>query len=264
MKRLDLFLVEKKIFSTREKAKLAIRNNAIMVEDKIINIPSKKINEDIKIKIVGKIMPYVSKGGLKLEKAIKEFCVSIKDKIILDIGSSTGGFTDCCLKNNAKLVYAIDVGINQLADELKKNPKVISMEETDFRELDISLITSPNIVTIDISFISLNLLVDKLNAVTNNETKIICLIKPQFECGKEIASKYKGVINNKQIHIEILNKVIADFASKNFTCLNLTFSPIKGKKGNIEYLALFQKHKSSQPPKYNINEIVDFAYSHFD
>lgn len=255
--RIDIELVNRKLFTTRNKAVIAIKNKNIYCNNKLVLKPGLLINEEDLITIIGNIMNYVSKGGLKLEKAIKEFNLNLKNKNLVDIGSSTGGFTDCALQNEVNSVIAVDVGSNQLDKSLQNNQKIKLYEQTDFRNVDINLLKNVNIATIDVSFISVIKLLDKIKQI-DTLTEIICLIKPQFECGKVIADKYKGIILNMDVHKNIINNVISEFKKINFNCQGLIYSPIKGGDGNIEYLVYVVKNL---PPKIiNIDNIVKEAF----
>ncbi len=238
--RLDVELVNRGMFETRTKAKEAIKEGIIYCDNKKITKPSFEVNENTNMEIKGNVLPYVSRAGLKLEKALKVFKANLKGKTMVDIGSSTGGFTDCALQNNIKKVIAIDVGTDQLDKKLRGNKKIELHEQTDFRNIDLNILKDVNIATIDVSFISVKLLTEKLSKMENLK-EIICLIKPQFECGKEIADKYKGVITSSKIHEEVINKVKSYFQSINFTCQKITASPIKGGSGNKEFLGYFTK-----------------------
>lgn len=238
--RLDVELVNRGMFETRTKAKEAIKEGIIYCDNKKITKPSFEVNENTNMEIKGNVLPYVSRAGLKLEKALKVFKANLKGKTMVDIGSSTGGFTDCALQNNIKKVIAIDVGTDQLDKKLRGNKKIELHEQTDFRNIDLNILKEVNIATIDVSFISVKLLTEKLSKMENLK-EIICLIKPQFECGKEIADKYKGVITSSKIHEEVINKVKSYFQSINFTCQKITASPIKGGSGNKEFLGYFTK-----------------------
>ena len=197
--RLDNYLVENDYFDTRNKAQIAIKNNNVLVNNKCINKNSYIVNSNDEVKIVGEVLKYVSKGGLKLEKAINEFDINLSNKVMCDIGSSTGGFSDVALQNNIKKIYAIDVGSNQMDNKIRNNKKIVLYENTDFRKIDSNILLDVDIITIDVSFISVTKLLPYINKLGNVE-EIVCLIKPQFECGMEIASKYKGIILNKDIH----------------------------------------------------------------
>lgn len=237
--RLDVYLVNKNIFETRNKAQMSIKKGIVYVDGKKITKPSFEVNEN-KIEIKGNVLPYVSRAGLKLEKAIKTFNIKLEEKTMVDIGSSTGGFTDCALQNNIKKVIAIDVGKDQMSDKIKDNKKVELHEQTDFRNVDLDILKEVDIATIDVSFISVKLLMEKLSKM-NNLKEVVCLIKPQFECGKEIADKYKGIIKNKEVHRKVIDDVKNYFKQINFDVKNITTSPIKGGSGNTEFLGYFIK-----------------------
>lgn len=237
--RLDVYLVDKNIFETRNKAQMSIKKGIVYVDGKKITKPSFEVNEN-KIEIRGNVLPYVSRAGLKLEKAIKTFNIKLEEKTMVDIGSSTGGFTDCALQNNIKKVIAIDVGKDQMSDKIKENNKVELHEQTDFRNVDLDILKEVDIATIDVSFISVKLLMEKLSKM-NNLKEVVCLIKPQFECGKEIADKYKGIIKNKEVHRKVIDDVKNYFKQINFDVKNITTSPIKGGSGNTEFLGYFIK-----------------------
>ncbi|MGN1181029.1 MAG: TlyA family RNA methyltransferase [Suilimivivens sp.] len=242
--RLDVLLVSQGYASSREKAKAIIMAGNVFVdgqrEDKAGTTfdPSK-----IKLEVRGSTLPYVSRGGLKLEKAVKQFGLTLTDKICMDIGASTGGFTDCMLQNGAKKVYSVDVGHGQLDWKLRNDKRVVCMEKTNFRYMvpeDIEDIL--DFASVDVSFISLTKILLPARALLCDRGEMVCLIKPQFEAGREKVGK-KGVVKEPQIHEEVIRKVI-DFADLiGFTILHLDFSPIKGPEGNIEYLVHIQKEK---------------------
>lgn len=256
--RLDKKLVDKNYFETRSKALFAIENKNIYVNGKCITKSSFDIKEDDIIEVRGETLKFVSKGGLKLEKAIKEFDIKLNNKIVLDIGSSTGGFCDCLLQNGAQKIYAVDVGTNQLDKKLRNDNRIKLYENTDFRKISIAEIKCANFITIDVSFISVIKLLEKIKKL-EEVTEIICLIKPQFECGKELADKYKGIPRNKKIHLDVIENVVSYFNEINFNIENFTFSPITGGDGNIEYLAYFIKNNSKKSIDYN--EIVNNAFN---
>ncbi|MGN1227267.1 MAG: TlyA family RNA methyltransferase [Christensenellales bacterium] len=255
MARLDVYLVSCGLAKTRSKAKQLIDGGLVFVN----GVKAVKAGFDVggndKIEIKGEINPFVSKGGLKLKKAVDCFGLDFKGKVIVDIGSSTGGFTDCALKEGAKKVYAVDVGHSQLDDGLRLSDKVVSMEDTDFRTLDVELIGDVDIAVADVSFISILKLVDKLKEFSGLEY-LILLIKPQFECGLQVAKKYKGVIKDKEIHKSIIRNILQSFKNCNFVCTNLTFSAITGGDGNIEYIAKFinANHNCNNYNALNVNE----------
>ena len=256
MTRIDIELVKRGIFETRNKAQNEIKNKIVYCNNVCITKPAFDVTDTDIIEIKGEKLKYVSGGGLKLEKAIKEFNIDLKDKILIDIGSSTGGFSDCALQNGIKKVYAIDVGTDQFDKTLRLNNKINLYENTDFRNIDNNIINDANIASIDVSFISVTKLTNKLKELTNLK-EIICLIKPQFECGKEISDKYKGVPLNKEVHKSVIENVIKSFKDNNYYINSLTSSPIKGGNGNIEYLAYFKRDKERS---INIEEVVNKAF----
>ena len=256
MTRIDIELVKRGIFETRNKAQNEIKNKIIFCNNICITKPSFDVTDTDIIEIKGEKLKYVSRGGLKLEKAIKEFNIDLKDKTLIDIGSSTGGFSDCALQNDIKKIYAIDVGTDQFDKTLRLNNKINLYENTDFRNIDNNIINDSNIASIDVSFISVTKLTSKLKELTNLK-EIICLIKPQFECGKEVSDKYKGVPLNKEVHKSVIENVIKSFKDNNYYINSLTSSPIKGGNGNIEYLAYFKRDKERS---INIEEVVNKAF----
>lgn len=235
--RLDVLLVERGLAETREKAKRTIMAGLVFSNENRLDKPGEKVNSDIPLKVKGKVMPYVSRGGLKLEKALKIFELDVKDKILLDIGASTGGFTDCALQNGAKMSYALDVGYNQLAWKLRQDERVIVMERTNFRYVTPADLTKgmPNFSSIDVSFISLKLILPVLKTLLIPNSDVVALVKPQFEAGREQVGK-KGIVRDPKVHEQVLN-IIIDFAlSQGFDVKELSFSPITGGNGNIEFL----------------------------
>ncbi len=256
MTRIDIELVKRGIFETRNKAQNEIKNKIVYCNNVCITKPAFDVTEADIIEIKGEKLKYVSRGGLKLEKAIKEFKVDLKDKTLIDIGSSTGGFSDCAIQNGIKKVYAIDVGTNQFDKNLRQNNKVNLYENTDFRNIDNNIINDANIASIDVSFISVTKLTNKLKELINLK-EIICLIKPQFECGKELSDKYRGVPLNKEVHSTVINKVIESFKENNYYINSLTSSPIKGGNGNIEYLAYFKRDNEKN---IDIEKVINEAF----
>ena len=240
-KRIDLLLVEQGFFDSREKAKRAIMAGIVHNDHEIIDKPGTKVPVDMKLFVKGSVMPYVSRGGLKLEKALKYFGITMTDRVMVDIGSSTGGFTDCALQNKAKRVYAVDVGTNQLVWKLRNDPRVVVKEKTNFRHATTDLFEYelPNIATIDVSFISLKLIFEPLKDILNDGDDIVALIKPQFEAGREDVGK-KGIVKDAKIHQRVIENVISYANECQFSIQNLTYSPITGGEGNIEFLAHFK------------------------
>lgn len=234
-KRLDKLLVEKGLASTRQRALPLIMEGRVIVNGSVITKPGTLIKEDSIIEIKGKEIPYVSRGGLKLEAAIKHFGISVKDKIAMDIGSSTGGFTDCLLKNGAKKVYCIDVGYGQLDWKLRQDSRVILYERTNIRYLDREKIPDKiDIATIDVSFISLLKVIPKVLEFLEDKGEIIALIKPQFEVGKAEVGK-GGIVRDEKKRIETINKIKDGSEAFGLKTIGIMESPILGQKGNVEY-----------------------------
>lgn len=235
--RIDVLLVERGLIETREKAKRAIMAGLVYSNEMRLEKPGEKVSEDIPLMIKGKMLPYVSRGGLKLEKALKVFDVDVHDKVLLDIGSSTGGFTDCALQNGAKMSYALDVGYNQLAWKLRQDDRVVVMERTNFRYVTpVDLVRDmPNFASIDVSFISLKLILPVLKTLLVSGSDVVALVKPQFEAGREQVGK-KGIVREEKIHLEVVEKIIDFSTSQGYEAMNLSFSPITGGDGNIEFL----------------------------
>lgn len=253
--RIDNELVNRGLFTTRAKAQAAIKDGIVFCNDKLINKNSFDVKEEDKLEIKGEVMPYVSRGGLKLEKAINVFGVNLKDRVMIDIGSSTGGFTDVALKNGIKKVIAVDVGSDQMDPSLRNHEKVDLHESTDFREMDNGILNEADFASIDVSFISVTKIIGKFEELENLK-EVVCLIKPQFECGVEAARKYKGIINDEKIHNEVISNVIEAFLKIDFGIVDLTSSPIKGGDGNTEYLAHFLKDEESKITKADISTLV--------
>ncbi|MBU8916371.1 TlyA family RNA methyltransferase [Bacillus sp. FJAT-29953] len=235
--RLDVLLVEKGLFETREKAKRAIMAGLVYGNEERLDKPGEKVKIDISLSVKGNVLPYVSRGGLKLEKALKVFDVSVTDKVLIDIGASTGGFTDCALQNGAKKSYALDVGYNQLAWKLRQDERVVVMERTNFRYVTPADLSGemPNFAVIDVSFISLTLILPVLKTLLVPDSDIIALIKPQFEAGREQVGK-KGIVRDEKVHLQVIDKIINFSITQGYTAANLSFSPITGGDGNIEFL----------------------------
>lgn len=256
--RLDILLVERGFFVTREKAKRNIMAGNIIVNEKKIDKPGTfiKLEPEPIIRVKGETCPYVSRGGYKLEKAIKVFNLDMKDKIVLDVGSSTGGFTDCSLQNGAKFVYSIDVGTNQLEYKLREDRRVKSMEGMHVKDLTLGDLENnqPDIIVMDVSFISIIKVIPLLIKFFHEKTELMVLIKPQFEVGKENMEK-GGIIRDKRKHKEVLKNIIKMSELENLKIKNLDFSPIKGGKGNVEYLALFSLE--TEKKEYSEQELED-------
>lgn len=241
--RLDVLLVKRNLAESREKAKAIIMSGNVFVEDQREDKAGTTFPEDVKIEVRGHVMPYVSRGGLKLEKAIKNFDVSVEGKVCTDVGSSTGGFTDCMLQNGAVKVFAIDVGRGQLDWKLRQDPRVVCMEKTNIRYVTRDQIADPiEFASIDVAFISLTKVLEPVKELLTPDGEIVALIKPQFEAGREQVGK-KGVVRDKAVHLEVVEKILDYAAGIGFQILNLEFSPIKGPEGNIEYLVHLKNHE---------------------
>ena len=259
--RLDVALVEQGFAESREKAKALIMAGIVFVNNQKSDKAGNTVKPDDIIEVRGETLKYVSRGGLKLEKAVNVFDFSLDGKICADIGASTGGFTDCMLQNGAKKVYAVDVGYGQLAWKLRTDERVINLERTNFRYVTKTEIPEDlDFASVDVSFISLSLILPVLRTLLKNDGQAVCLIKPQFEAGKENVGK-KGVVRDKNVHIAVIEKIIDLIIKNNFTLLGLDFSPVKGPEGNIEYLCHIQKSETGEN-KCNIpaNEVVENSY----
>lgn len=263
--RVDILLVERGLIETREKAKRAIMAGLIYANEVRIDKAGEKISTDLELQIKGQIMPYVSRGGYKLEKALNEFDLTVNEKIMIDIGSSTGGFTDCALQNGAKMSYALDVGYNQLAWKLRSDERVVVMERTNFRYVTpVDLIRGlPEFASIDVSFISLRLILPVLKTLLVQKSDVIALIKPQFEAGREQVGK-KGIVRDKKVHREVLDRILQFAMNEGYDILDITFSPITGGDGNIEFLAHFywegSKEIGDYIPNYTSEQVVNDAH----
>ncbi len=241
--RLDVLLVEKGLAPSREKAKAIIMAGIVYVDGNKEDKAGTTFPENATIEVKGKTLPYVSRGGLKLEKAMQKFPITLSGKVCMDVGSSTGGFTDCMLQNGATKVYAIDVGHGQLAWKLRNDERVVCMEKTNIRYVvpeDIDELAAFS--SIDVSFISLTKVLLPVKNLLTEDGQVVCLIKPQFEAGREKVGK-KGVVRDRAVHEEVIRMVMDYAASIDFYPLALDFSPVKGPEGNIEYLLFLSKNK---------------------
>lgn len=245
-KRLDILMTERALAPSREKAKAYIMSGSVYVDGQKEDKAGTMFPEEVSIEVRGNTLPYVSRGGLKLEKAMKNFGVSLEGKVCMDVGASTGGFTDCMLQNGAVKVYSIDVGYGQLDWKLRNDPRVVCMEKTNIRYvLPEHLEEKADFSSIDVSFISLTKVLLPVRNLLTDEGEIVCLIKPQFEAGREKVGK-KGVVRDPAVHLEVIEKVIAYAAAIYLEPRHLSFSPIKGPEGNIEYLLHLKKRPEEQ------------------
>ena len=250
--RLDVAVFEGGYAPSREKAKAIIMAGLVYVNNQKVDKAGFELKEGDVLEVRGKTLKYVSRGGLKLEKAMECFPITLTDKICMDVGASTGGFTDCMLQNGAKKVYSIDVGYGQLAWKLRTDDRVVNLERTNFRYVDNTVVKDKiDFSSVDVSFISLSHILPVLSTLLSDTGEAVCLIKPQFEAGKEKVGK-KGVVRDLNVHREVVKKVIDLALDNGFDVLGLEFSPIKGPEGNIEYLIFIKK---SNEPK--ISDDVD-------
>lgn len=257
--RIDSLLVERGLVNSRERARAQIMAGKVLVAQQKVDKAGQMVNEDAIITIIGEALPYVSRGGLKLKKAIDTFNIDFDSKNVADIGASTGGFTDCALQHGAKKVYAVDVGYGQLAWSLRTNPQVVNLERTNIRYLSADVMQEKlDIATIDVAFISLDKVLDKVQELLTPTGRVIALIKPQFEAGKELVGK-KGVVRDKNVHKDVIEKVINLAKSLSMSVLGLTHSPVTGPQGNIEYL-LYLTNEPVANVEYDISSTVDTAH----
>ena len=250
--RLDVLVTERGLASSREQAKAYIMAGQIFVNGAREDKPGDRFEEDAEIVFHGKNLPYVSRGGLKLEKALQVFPLSVEGKVCLDIGASTGGFTDCMLQNGAVRVFAVDVGYGQLAYKLRTDERVVCLEKTNVRYLTLEQLggTQADFASVDVSFISLKLVLPALHPLLREAAELICLVKPQFEAGREKVGK-KGVVRDPAVHREVLETVTGFAGAAGYAVLGLDYSPIKGPEGNIEYLMYLKKTPEGGEPSEN-------------
>ena len=261
--RLDILLVKQNLAPSREKAKAMIMAGNVLVDGQREDKAGSMFPETVKLTVKGNTLPYVSRGGLKLEKAMTHFGLELAGKICMDVGASTGGFTDCMLQNGAVKVYAVDVGHGQLDWKLRNDPRVVCMERTNIRYVEPSQLQElVGFVSIDVSFISLTKVLPPVRELMEDGAQMVCLIKPQFEAGREKVGK-KGVVRDPAVHREVIEKVV-DFArSMSFGILHLEYSPIKGPEGNIEYLLHLRKQEEGQG-EVDISAVVEAAHASLD
>lgn len=260
-KRLDVLVFEKGFCDSREKAKAVIMAGLVYVDNQKADKCGTQYDENANIEVRGNTLKYVSRGGLKLEKAINEFHFDLQDKITMDIGASTGGFTDCMLQNGAKKVYSIDVGYGQLAWKLRSDERVVNLERTNFRNVtEKEILDIIDFFSIDVSFISLRLLLPVARKLLSENGEAVCLIKPQFEAGRENVGK-KGVVRDPKVHENVVTTILDFCLDNGYSVLNLDFSPIKGPEGNIEYLVHLKKSDNPQLlTDVNPKELVELSH----
>lgn len=260
--RLDVILVNNGLASSRDNAKRTIMSGLVTVDGIVETKSGQKFDVDSEFKVKDKLLKYVSRGGLKLEKAIQSFNIKLNGCYAVDMGASTGGFTDCMLMNGALKVYALDVGYGQLDYKLRVDPRVINMEKTNIRYLDTTLIEEPiDFISIDVSFISLRHMFPVASKILKDTGAIMCLIKPQFEAGREQVGK-KGIVRDSKVHVEVIENVIGYASDNGLYPHGLDYSPVKGTKGNIEYLLYLRKTESSE--KISPQEVVNIAHGELD
>ncbi len=264
-KRLDILVYEKGFTDSREKAKAIIMAGQVYVDNQKADKCGTTYDENANIEVRGNVQKYVSRGGLKLEKAINNFDFDLNDKITMDIGASTGGFTDCMLQNGAKKVYSIDVGYGQLAWKLRTDERVVNLERTNMRKVTREQVPDEiDFFSVDVSFISLKLILPVARELMAKDAQAVCLVKPQFEAGREKVGK-KGVVRDPLVHIEVVQNIYNFCLENGFDVLNLDFSPIKGPEGNIEYL--IHLRKSDEPKSYTEitpQQLVENSHSALD
>lgn len=240
-KRIDVLLVEKGLEKSRERAKALVMEGIVYADGVKVDKPGDEIRAEADLEVRGHKLPYVSRGGLKLEKAMQVFPIHLEGKVCMDVGASTGGFTDCMLQNHAKKVYAVDVGYGQLAWNLRNDPRVVNLERTNIRHLAPKQVPEPiAFFSVDISFISLTLALPVIYTHLYDQAEGVCLIKPQFEAGREKVGKH-GVVRDAGTHLEVITKIVKFATDTGFIPFGLDFSPVKGPEGNIEYLLYLKK-----------------------
>ena len=262
--RLDILLVKKNLVESRSVSKALIMAGNVYVGNQKADKPGSIYRFDENIEVRRNELKYVSRGGLKLIKAIRTFKINLKDKVAMDIGASTGGFTDCMLQNGAKKVYSVDVGYGQLAWKLRNDPRVVNLERTNIRYIDRNLVGEElDFVSVDVSFISLKLVLPIAKELMKEGARAVCLIKPQFEAGKGKIGK-NGVVRDKKVHKEVIKNVFEFTTDLGFKILNLDYSPVKGPKGNIEYLMYIERIKGEAKEEHsnlpNIEEVVEKSH----
>ena len=257
--RLDVLLVEQGLLESRQKAQAVIMAGSVFVDGQRVDKPGTAVPNTAAIQVRGHALPYVSRGGLKLEKAMQTFPLTLDGKVCADIGASTGGFTDCMLQNGATKVYAVDVGYGQLDWKLRGDPRVVCMERTNARYLTHEQIPEElDFASVDVSFISLRLILPALDGLLSPEGEAVCLVKPQFEAGREKVGK-KGVVRDPAVHLEVLEHFLDHAGDAGFTVLGLTYSPIRGPEGNIEYLGYLEKGPR-QERTFDLKALVDESH----
>lgn len=262
--RLDVLVVSRGLAPSREKAKALIMTGNVFVDGQREDKAGTMFDEKVQIEVHGKQLKYVSRGGLKLEKAVESFAIELTGLTCMDIGASTGGFTDCMLQNGAVKVYSIDVGTNQLDWKLRSDERVVCMEKTNFRYVTNEQVPEPiDFASVDVSFISLDKILPAARPLLAADGRMVTLIKPQFEAGKEKVGK-KGVVREQSVHKEVIEKVITVAQSLEFHVLALDYSPVKGPEGNIEYLLYIEKNETREAVPFDVDAVVTAAHASLD
>lgn len=257
--RLDQLVFDLGLAESRERAKTTVMSGLVFVNGQRADKPGMQVSPDVNVEVKGTALPYVSRGGLKLEKALKVFPIDVNDKVCIDCGASTGGFTDVLLKNGAAKVYSVDVGYGQLAWSLRNDERVVNMERTNIRYISSELIPEPlDICVMDLSFISVKLVLPAVCALLKDNAQLVCLIKPQFEAGREDVGK-KGVVRDKAVHLSVIESVLSFAPTAGMTVMGLDFSPIKGPEGNREYLCYMKKGVQEAGP-IDIAAVVEASH----
>lgn len=264
--RLDVLLVEKGLFPSREKAKASIMAGLIYVDGQLSDKAGAMISRDADITVRDNHCPYVSRGGLKLEKAMETWGFNLNGSVCMDIGASTGGFTDCMLQNGASKVYAVDVGYGQLDYRLRNDSRVVNMEKQNIRYIDTEAIDPLDFISVDVSFISLRHIFPVAARMIKDDGRMVCLIKPQFEAGREQVGK-KGIIRDRKVHVQVIENVIKYSLESGFVPSGLTYSPVKGAKGNIEFLIYLCRTSFSEEqciPQTLISDTVNASHEELE
>lgn len=258
--RLDQLVFDLGLTESRERAKTTIMSGVVYVDGQKVDKPGTQVNPDALIEVRGNALPYVSRGGFKLEKALRVFPVDPRNKICIDCGASTGGFTDVLLQNGAKRVYAVDVGYGQLAWSLRNDERVVNLERTNVRYITEEEVPEPlDLAVMDVSFISIKLVIPAVSVLLKDGADYLCLIKPQFEAGREEVGK-KGVVRDPEVHLSVIRSFLEFVETTDFTMMGLDYSPIKGPEGNIEYLAWLKKGRYD-PPALFPERVVEASHS---
>ena len=261
--RLDVLLTEKGLQESRQKAQATIMSGLVYVNGQRVDKPGTAVDPEAGIEIRGSTLRYVSRGGLKLEKAMAVWPIGLAGKICMDVGASTGGFTDCMLQNGASKVYAVDVGYGQLAWSLRSDERVVCLERTNARYLNHEIIPEePDFSSVDVSFISLKLILPAIAGVLKDGGEVVCLVKPQFEAGKEKVGK-KGVVRDPAVHREVLEHFLEHARESGFTVLDLSYSPVRGPEGNIEYLGWLRK-AAWEEKTFDLTALVEASHEELE